>query len=103
MCDRLRRSPLVNTGNGAPQSPAGHPFINPLFPPAFLPPFHTALAVGTAQARPVFGAIDIGALRIHAVVTGVSLECGVLTPLCYRGSEIETESGVKTPHSKKQR
>src|ERR1044071_543449 len=53
--------PLVNAGNGNPQSPAGHPFISPLFPPAFIPPFHTALAVGTAQARPVFGAIDIGA------------------------------------------
>jgi hypothetical protein len=54
-------SPLVNTGNGAPQSPAGHPFISPLFPPAFVPPLHTALAVGTASPRPVFGAIDIGA------------------------------------------
>jgi len=32
-----------------------------LFPPAFEPPFHTALAVGTASPRPVFGAIDIGA------------------------------------------
>src|SRR5204863_5445685 len=30
-------SPLVNTGDNAPASPAGHPFINPLFPPAFLP------------------------------------------------------------------
>jgi len=28
-----------------------------------LPPVHTALAVGTAQARPVFGAIDIGAFE----------------------------------------
>jgi hypothetical protein len=56
-------SPLIDAGNGAPQSPAGHPFISPLFPPAFLPPFHTALAVGTAQARPVFGAIDIGAFE----------------------------------------
>jgi hypothetical protein len=54
-------SPLVDAGDGNPQSPAGHPFISPLFPPAFVPPFHTALAVGTAQARPVFGAIDIGA------------------------------------------
>jgi hypothetical protein len=54
-------SQLVDHGDTNPQSPAGHPFINPLFPPAFVPPFHTALAVGTAQARPVFGAIDIGA------------------------------------------
>jgi len=57
----LATSPLVDAGNTNPPSPAGHPFINPLFPPAFLPPFHTALAVGTASARPVFGAIDIGA------------------------------------------
>jgi hypothetical protein len=57
----ISTSPLVNAGNTNPPSPAGHPFINPLFPPAFLPPFHTALAVGTASARPVFGAIDIGA------------------------------------------
>jgi hypothetical protein len=39
----------------------GHPFISPLFPPTFLPPLHIAYAVGTANARPVFGAIDIGA------------------------------------------
>jgi len=57
----IATSPLVNTGDTNPQSPAGHPFINPLFPPAFLPPLHTAYAVGTAQPRPVFGAIDIGA------------------------------------------
>jgi hypothetical protein len=57
----ISTSPLVNAGNTNPPSPTGHPFINPLFPPAFLPPFHTALAVGTASARPVFGAIDIGA------------------------------------------
>src|SRR4026209_620368 len=53
--------PLVKAGNGPPRSPTGHPFISPLFPPAFVPPLHTALAVGTAAARPVFGAIDIGA------------------------------------------
>jgi len=57
----ISTSPLVNTGNNAPASPAGHPFINPLFPPAFIPPLHTALAVGTASSRPVFGTIDIGA------------------------------------------
>jgi hypothetical protein len=57
----IATSPLVNAGNGAPASPPGHPFISPLFPPAFLPPLHVAYAVGTANARPVFGAIDIGA------------------------------------------
>jgi hypothetical protein len=57
----ISTSPLVNAGNPAPASPAGHPFISPLFPPAFHPPLHTALAVGTASPRPVYGAIDIGA------------------------------------------
>jgi hypothetical protein len=57
----IATSPLVNAGDTAPASPPGHPFINPLFPPAYHPPLHTALAVGTASARPVFGAIDIGA------------------------------------------
>jgi hypothetical protein len=57
----IATSPLVNAGNNAPASPAGHPFISPLFPPAFIPPLHTALAVGTASPRPVYGGIDIGA------------------------------------------
>ena len=54
-------SPLINAGNPAPASPAGHPFINPLFPPAFHPPLHTLLAPGTASPRPANGVIDIGA------------------------------------------
>jgi hypothetical protein len=54
-------SALIGAGNNAPASPAGHPFINPLWPPAFHPPMHTLLAVGTAQARPSDGLIDIGA------------------------------------------
>ena len=57
----ISTSPLVNSGNNAPASPPGHPFISPLFPPAFIPPLHTALAVGTASPRPVYGGIDIGA------------------------------------------
>ncbi len=59
----IATSPLVNTGDTAPASPPGHPFINPLFPPAYHPPLHTALAVGTASPRPVYGAIDIGAFE----------------------------------------
>jgi hypothetical protein len=57
----IATSQLVNAGDTAPASPVGHPFINPLFPPAYHPPLHTALAVGTASPRPVYGAIDIGA------------------------------------------
>jgi hypothetical protein len=54
-------SALIGAGNNAPASPAGHPFINPLWPPAFHPPLHTLLAPGTAAARPSDGLIDIGA------------------------------------------
>ncbi|HEY8560341.1 MAG TPA: hypothetical protein VIL74_08180 [Pyrinomonadaceae bacterium] len=56
-------SPLVDAGNPAPASPAGFPFPNPLFPPAFLPPPHALLAVGGAAPRAVNGAIDIGAFE----------------------------------------
>jgi hypothetical protein len=54
-------SALIGAGNNAPASPAGHPFINPLWPPAFVPPMHTLPAPGTAQSRPSDGLIDIGA------------------------------------------
>jgi hypothetical protein len=54
-------SALIGAGNNAPASPAGHPFINPLWPPAFHPPMHTLLAVGMAAPRPSDGLIDIGA------------------------------------------
>ena len=54
-------SALIGAGNNAPASPAGHPFINPLWPPAFHPPLHVLLAPGTAAARPSDGLIDIGA------------------------------------------
>lgn len=54
-------SALVGAGNNAPPSPAGHPFVNPLWPPAFHPPLHTPPAVGAAAARPSDGLVDIGA------------------------------------------
>jgi hypothetical protein len=54
-------SPLINAGDPAPASPPGHPFISPLFPPAYVPPLHTIQAVGTATPRAVNGVIDIGA------------------------------------------
>ena len=54
-------SALIGAGVNAPASPAGHPFPNPLWPPAFHPPLHTLLAPGTAAARPSDGLIDIGA------------------------------------------
>jgi len=59
----LSNGALFNAGNRAPSGPAGYLFPNPLFPPAFHPPQQTLMAVGTAQARPVHGPIDIGALE----------------------------------------
>ena len=51
-------SPLRDAGGVAPAF-AAHPFPNPLYPPAFVPPAH---AIGpTPTARPVNGTIDIGA------------------------------------------
>jgi len=51
-------SPLVDAGGSAPAY-AAHPFVHPLYPPIYVPPAH---ALGTsATARPLNGAIDIGA------------------------------------------
>lgn len=52
-------SPLIDAGAGAPASPAGHAFPNPLFPPGAHPPQRT-VAEGIAARRAV-GPIDIGA------------------------------------------
>jgi hypothetical protein len=54
-------SPLINVGNPAPVTFATYSFPNPLFPPAYQPPLHTLLPVGTASFRPANGTIDIGA------------------------------------------
>ncbi len=50
---------LINAGNDVPASPAGHPFINPLQPPAYHPP-QPAGGMASLQ-RPLNGVIDIGA------------------------------------------
>jgi hypothetical protein len=44
-------------------SPAGSPFPNPLSLPLFHPPQQALIPVGTAEYRPVDGAIDIGAFE----------------------------------------
>jgi chitodextrinase len=56
-------SPLVDAGTATMQSPAGSPFPNPLMVPLFHPPQAALIAVGTAELRPVDGAIDIGAFE----------------------------------------
>jgi hypothetical protein len=57
-------SPLLDAGNAAPAAPSGFAIAAPLFPPARLPPVRTAIAVGTAAARPTSGVIDIGAFEL---------------------------------------
>ncbi len=56
-------SPLIDKGNPMPASPTDHAFVNPLMPPAWHPPMHALAAVGTAQARPARGTLDIGAFE----------------------------------------
>lgn len=56
-------SPLVDAGNPAPSGPAGYPFPDPFFPPAMHPPLRQLESTGTAQTRPSYGAIDIGAFE----------------------------------------
>src|SRR4030095_1106231 len=52
-------SPLVNAGVLPTVSPIGFPFPSPLARPLFLPPPHAIEVVGTAQARPVVGVLDL--------------------------------------------
>jgi hypothetical protein len=52
-------SALIDHGTTSAPSFPSHPFPNPLYPPASVPPTHVATA--SAIARPVAGAIDIGA------------------------------------------
>jgi len=53
-------SPLVDKG-GTTASAPGYEFPAPLGAPLFHPPLHALEAVGTAQGRPVVGALDLGA------------------------------------------
>jgi len=59
-------SPLLEVANSAPAGPPGFPFPSPLFPPQFHPPLRTQ-GLGTAQARPVSGALDIGAFELSSI------------------------------------
>lgn len=53
-------SPLRDAANASPQGPAGLPFPDPHFPPAFGPPSTGAIGVAP-PVRPQAGALDIGA------------------------------------------
>lgn len=54
-------SPLVDKGATSTASAAGYDFPNPQVIPLFSPPAHVLLEVGTIQARPSVGTMDIGA------------------------------------------
>ena len=54
---------LIDAGAAATTSPAGSPFPNPLAAPLFHPPQAALIPVGTGEARPSDGAIDIGAFE----------------------------------------
>ena len=57
-------SPLVNTGNNSPMTPAAFPFSAPQRVAAYDPPLRAKLAVGDEHARlPLTHSIDIGALE----------------------------------------
>jgi hypothetical protein len=81
-------SPLLNAGNAAPAGPDGFPFPNPLFPPAFCPPFQ-ALAAGPV-VRPVAGVLDIGAYEAGTVMGLAEAGSG-------RKGRVRTGSGLRWP------
>ena len=57
-------SPLLNTGNNTPVTPAAFPFPSPQLLPAFDPPLRTKLAIGDAHARLLLeNRIDVGAFE----------------------------------------
>ncbi|MDB5050356.1 MAG: putative peptidoglycan bound protein [Fibrobacteres bacterium] len=58
----LAGSPLANAAATSTPGPAGFDFPNPLFPPAYCPPFHAAAQ--TPVIRPSQGALDIGAYEV---------------------------------------
>lgn len=60
-------SPLIDTGNTTPASPAAFPFPDPLYLPAFEPPARRAVVPGAAIARALSnGEVDIGAYEAPA-------------------------------------
>jgi hypothetical protein len=75
-------SPLINAGVAATTSPAGHAFPRPLAVPQFQPPSHAVGAIGSAMARPVVAALDIGAFEFGSgtVVTDAGMTDVVVAP-----------------------
>jgi hypothetical protein len=62
-------SALVNAGAAATPTIALYPFPQPLFPPAYQPPQAALIDTGSAEKRPVDGAIDIGAYEASSTAS----------------------------------
>ena len=69
-------SPVVGAGKATPAGPAGFPFPNGLWPPAFHPPLQALIPAGSAAARPSDAAIDIGAFELGGATTGTGGAAG---------------------------
>jgi hypothetical protein len=67
-------SPLVHAGTAFPESPAGHAFPDPLFPPEFEPPLRKLPGPGAVLPRPSDGSLDIGAFERTMTVGTRDLE-----------------------------
>lgn len=59
----LEGSPLIDGGDPAATSPAGHPFPMPLAEPTHEPPLGLAIRPGAEVLRPRVGVLDVGALE----------------------------------------
>ncbi len=56
-------SPLLDAGTASPPDLPAYPFPAPLFPPGMHPPLRCLEITGSAESRPVDGAVDIGAFE----------------------------------------
>ncbi|MBN2709433.1 MAG: T9SS type A sorting domain-containing protein [Calditrichaceae bacterium] len=57
---------IINQANPAPVSETGFEFINPLFPPVYLPPSGAAVSIGAESLRAIDEKIDIGAFEFQS-------------------------------------
>jgi MYXO-CTERM domain-containing protein len=64
-------SGLIDSGAAATNGPAGFVFPSPLARPGFHPPERRVGAIGSAEARPVTGTIDIGAFEFGTPAGGM--------------------------------
>jgi hypothetical protein len=72
----LAGSVLANAAAAGPTGAAGFAFPDPLFPPAYCPPFHGASL--SPVVRPSQGALDIGAYEV-GTAAGIVARTGAVT------------------------